>query len=88
MTKKSFPGFVPPMMAETAEDPFDAADWIFEIKLDGYRAITIFDAAGNPHLWSRNGLPLQAKFPAIASAVSQLKGRPFSTGKKARYLQS
>ena len=45
------------------------------MKLDGYRAITVFDVAGNPHLWSRNGLPLEAKFPAIANALSKLKLR-------------
>ena len=28
-----------------------------------------------PHLWSRNGLPLEEKFPAIAQAVSKLKLR-------------
>src|SRR6201982_3261203 len=50
-------------------------DWIFEIKLDGYRAITVFDTAGRPHLWSRNGLPLEQKFPAVAQAVSKLKLR-------------
>jgi bifunctional non-homologous end joining protein LigD len=50
-------------------------DWIFEIKLDGYRAITVFDSAGTPHLWSRNGLPLEQKFPAVAQAVSKLKLR-------------
>src|SRR5262249_43629470 len=30
---------------------------------------------GKPHLWSRNGLALEAKFPAIATAVSKLKLR-------------
>jgi hypothetical protein len=45
------------------------------VKLDGYRAITVFDDSGKPHLWSRNGLPLEAKFPAIAKAVSKLKLR-------------
>jgi ATP dependent DNA ligase domain len=75
MPKKTFPAFVPPMMAESAKAPFDAPDWIFEIKLDGYRAITVFDAAGNPRLWSRNGLPLEAKFPAIAKAIAKLKLR-------------
>jgi ATP-dependent DNA ligase len=38
-------------------------------------AITVFDSAGKPHLWSRNGLPLEAKFPAVALAVSKLKLR-------------
>src|SRR3984893_9581200 len=62
MPKKNFPTFVPPMMAESAKAPFDAPDWIFEIKLDGYRAITVFDPAGKPHLWSRNGDPLDLFF--------------------------
>jgi len=63
------------MMAESTKSPFDSPDFIFEIKLDGYRAITVFDAAGKPHLWSRNGLPLEQKFPAIAKAVAKLKLR-------------
>jgi hypothetical protein len=42
---KTFPEFVPPMMAESARSPFDYPDWIFEIKLDGYRAITVFDVS-------------------------------------------
>jgi hypothetical protein len=45
-----FPTFVPPMMAKSTKAPFDSPDWIFEIKLDRYREITIFDAAGKPHL--------------------------------------
>jgi bifunctional non-homologous end joining protein LigD len=75
MSNKTLPEFVPPMMAGSVKTPFDSPDWIFEIKLDGYRAITVFDAAGKPHLWSRNGLPLEQKFPAIAKAVSKLKLR-------------
>lgn len=35
----------------------------------------VFDAAGKPYLWSRNGLPLEQKFPAISKAVSRLKLR-------------
>lgn len=61
------------MMAQSAKDPFDSPDWMFEIKLDGYRAITVFDAASRPHIWSRNGLSLEQKFPAISKAVSRLK---------------
>src|ERR1700760_1257336 len=75
MAAKPLPEFVPPMMAESTKTPFDSPDWIFEIKLDGYRAVTIFDPAGKPHLWSRNGLALEAKFPGIAKAVSKLKLR-------------
>jgi bifunctional non-homologous end joining protein LigD len=60
MAKKTFPTFVPPMMANSAKEPFDSPDWIFELKLDGCRAITVFDSAGKPHIWSRNALPLES----------------------------
>jgi ATP-dependent DNA ligase len=56
MDKKTLREFVPPMMAESAKSPFDSPDWIFEIKLGSYRAISVFDAAGKPHVWSRNRL--------------------------------
>jgi hypothetical protein len=71
MLKKTLPTFVPPMMAKITEVPFDSPDWIFEVKLDGYRGIAVFDAAGKPHLWSRNGLPLEKKFPAVTKALSE-----------------
>jgi hypothetical protein len=44
-------------------------------KRGGYRGITGFDATGKPRLWSRNGLPLEKKFPPIAKALSKLKLR-------------
>jgi ATP-dependent DNA ligase len=47
--KKTFPALVPPIMAKTVKAPFDSPEWIFEIKLDRYRAITVFYAAGNSH---------------------------------------
>jgi bifunctional non-homologous end joining protein LigD len=75
MQEAKLPSFIPPMMAKIAEEPFDSPDWIFEVKLDGYRGIAVFDAAGKPHLWSRNGLPLEKKFPAVAKALSNLKLR-------------
>jgi bifunctional non-homologous end joining protein LigD len=68
MPKPLFPDFFPPMMAESAKAPFDSPDWIFEIKLDGYRAITVFDSAGKAHLWSRNGLSLVYYQSGVGSA--------------------
>jgi ATP-dependent DNA ligase len=58
MARPTFPDFVPPMMAESAKAPFDSQDWIFEIKLDGYRAITVFDSAGKAHLWRQADIRL------------------------------
>ncbi len=63
------------MMASSVTEPFDDTDWIFETKLDGYRAIAVIDSTGKARLWSRNHLPLEPKFPAIGDAVKQLKLR-------------
>jgi bifunctional non-homologous end joining protein LigD len=70
--REAAPKFVSPMMADTAKVPFGSPDWIFEVKLDGFRAIAVFDDAGKPHPWSGNRLPLEKKFPAVAKPVSKL----------------
>jgi len=75
MPKKPLPQFVAPMQASSEKEPFDSPDWIFETKLDGYRAIAVIDSAGKARLWSRNRLPLEPKFPMVRDAVNQLKLR-------------
>lgn len=62
-------------MASLVKEPFDRPDWIFETKLDGYRAIAVIDSTGKARLWSRNPLPLESKFPMVLDAVDQLKLR-------------
>jgi len=57
------------LMANSAKELFDSPDSIFEVKVDGYRGIAIFDAAGKPALWSRIGLP------HVAKVLSKLKPR-------------
>jgi bifunctional non-homologous end joining protein LigD len=75
MPNKPLPDFVVPMAASSAKEPFDSPEWIFEAKLDGYRAITVIDSTGKARLWSRNHLPLEAKFPTIQDAITELKLR-------------
>ena len=75
MPKKPLPDFVAPMQASSVKEPFDSPDWIFETKLDGYRAIAVIDSTGKARLWSRNHLPLETKFPMAAAAVTQLELR-------------
>src|SRR6266478_4368681 len=72
---KSLPEFVVPMAAAYVKEPFDCPDWIFETKLDDYRAITVIDSTGKARLWSRNHLPLEPRFPTIQDAVNELKLR-------------
>jgi bifunctional non-homologous end joining protein LigD len=75
MSKKPLPQFVVPMQASSVKEPFDSPDWIFETKLDGYRAIAVIDATGKARIWSRNQLPLESKFPMVEDAVNQLNLR-------------
>ena len=63
------------MMASVVKEPFNHPDWIFETKLDGYRAIAVIDATGKGRIWSRNRLPLERKFPTIRDVVEELKLR-------------
>src|SRR6266404_3926289 len=75
MPKKPLPQFVAPMQASSVKKPFDSPDWIFETKLDGYRAIGVIDSTGKARIWSRNRLPLEPKFPTIRDAVEELNLR-------------
>jgi bifunctional non-homologous end joining protein LigD len=50
-------------------------NWIFETKLDGYRAIAVIDANGKARIWSRNRLPLEPKFPMVLDVLNQLNLR-------------
>jgi bifunctional non-homologous end joining protein LigD len=52
------------MLAEPADVPFDGADWLFEIKWDGYRAVA-FIADGSVRLVSRNQNDLTARYPEL-----------------------
>jgi ATP-dependent DNA ligase len=49
----------------------EGPDWIYEIKLDGYRAEAIRTADGVT-FYSHNGKSLAKKFPYIVEALSDL----------------
>ena len=59
------------MLAETREQPFSKAGWLFELKLDGYR-LRAAREEGEAKLVSRNGHDLTPAFPEIARAVAAL----------------
>jgi bifunctional non-homologous end joining protein LigD len=46
MPRKHLPQFVAPMMDSVVKEPFDSPDWIFEKKMDGFRAIAVIDSVG------------------------------------------
>jgi bifunctional non-homologous end joining protein LigD len=53
-----------PMLARSANAAFDDPEWIFEIKLDGYRALALVDQS-SAKLISRAGNELSSTYPAI-----------------------
>jgi bifunctional non-homologous end joining protein LigD len=63
--------FVEPMRAKLAEDLPAGDEWVYEIKLDGYRALAL-KTAGEAELRSRNNNLLNARFPGIVKALERL----------------
>jgi bifunctional non-homologous end joining protein LigD len=59
------------MLAETRQQPFTKAGWLFELKLDGYR-LRAAREGGEARLISRNGHDLAGSFPEIARALAAL----------------
>ncbi len=65
------PTAIHPMLATLVEEPFDDDQWLYEIKWDGYRAVT-FLKNGKATLVSRNQNELTDEFPEIARALEEL----------------
>ena len=49
----------------------DTDGWLYELKLDGYRAIG-FKSGGRVQLRSRNNKDFNTRYPAIAKALERL----------------
>jgi bifunctional non-homologous end joining protein LigD len=64
-------GSVRLMLAETRQEPFSKAGWIYEIKYDGYRILAGRDA-GEAQLLTRNANDATQTFPEVARAVRAL----------------
>lgn len=61
-----------PMLPTQIEDLPEKADWIYEIKYDGFRCGLEWTEK-NITLWSRNGKDFTRQFPEIVSACSALQ---------------
>lgn len=60
------------MLAKETDEAFDDADWIFEIKWDGYRAISEI-SNGTVSLYSRNGNSFSDAYPVIVDALAGMR---------------
>jgi bifunctional non-homologous end joining protein LigD len=72
--KRAMPAAIHPMLAESVEKPFDGAEWLFEIKWDGYRAIA-FIANAKVRLVSRNQNDLTPRYPELVDLPRFVKAK-------------
>lgn len=67
----SMPGFIPPQLCTSVERPPSGADWVHEIKFDGYR-VQMHIEGGKAALKTRKGLDWTTRFQTIAKAAAEL----------------
>jgi len=60
------------MLAKETDNPFDDKGWIFEIKWDGYRAISEIKK-DKVEIYSRNGNSFNSTYPIFKRELGKLK---------------
>jgi bifunctional non-homologous end joining protein LigD len=68
------PSTIHPMLATLVDKPFDNAQWLFEIKWDGYRSVA-FLHDGKARLVSRNQNDMTRQFPELHDLPDYVRGR-------------
>lgn len=72
----SAPAFVNPMKPQLVESLPEGAQWIYEVKWDGYRAL-LLKHHGEVQLFSRNQNSLVKDFPGLIAAAKKLRAASF-----------
>lgn len=72
--KGPMPEVVQPMLAVSTEKPFDAEDWLFEIKWDGYRSVAYIDD-GKLRLMSRNQNEMTRLYPELSDVPDFIRAK-------------
>jgi bifunctional non-homologous end joining protein LigD len=70
-------GFVPPCIPTGAAKPPSGADWVHEIKHDGYR-LQVCREGESVRLFTRRGYDWSGRYPAIAVTATLLRARSFA----------
>lgn len=64
-------GFIEPMLLQRTNRLPEGSSWLYELKLDGYRAIAA-KSSDRVHLWSRNENDFSLRYPTITAALAKL----------------
>ena len=68
------PQFVPPQLSQLVEKPPAGAQWVHEIKLDGYRMAARIDN-GRVQLLTRTGRDWTDKYPSVVTALECVRAK-------------
>jgi bifunctional non-homologous end joining protein LigD len=68
------PAAIRPMLATSIEKAFDDPEWLYEIKWDGYRAVSFIED-GKVRLVSRNQNDLTGEFPELRELSKLIKAK-------------
>ena len=68
-TKKPMPSFIPPQLATLSEEVPEGDEWLYELKLDGYRMLAFVDEK-QTRVVTRKANDWTSKFTAVARAAS------------------
>jgi len=72
--ESAMPSVIQPMLATLVDAPFSDADWLFETKWDGIRALCFINQ-GKARLVSRNQNELTAQYPELTNIADSIDGR-------------
>lgn len=70
-------GFVEPCIPTAAKRPPAGPEWVYEIKIDGYR-LMVLRQDDKVRIYSRRGADFTLRFPRIVEAVRKLKVKSVS----------
>ena len=72
--KEKLPPFLPPQLASSVEHPPKGADWLHELKLDGYRVQARLES-GKVQLLTRSGLDWTHRMPSLADSFKDVPAK-------------
>ena len=72
--KLPLPQWIPPQLAQLVEKAPSGAQWLHEIKLDGFRMAARIER-GEVKLLTRTGLDWSARYPGMSTALAAVRAK-------------